>query len=143
MWRMTVAKLGANVLALAPMTRRGRNEDAIYFDHAGDCRDDRFHCGCPGRWRGAVSLGAGPGGRRIRRKVSGRTKQDVKDKLKDLHEELDVGARSSAAYTVQSCADDWLANGLDGPSVKTVNHPRAVLKPPLASIVDPPPTALT
>src|SRR5258708_40063357 len=97
---MEGAKLRANVIAVAPKKRRGHNEGAIYFDHAGDCRDDRFHRGCPGRWRAAVSLGAGPGGRRIRRKVSGRTKQDVKDKLKDLHEELDGGARSSAPYPV-------------------------------------------
>ncbi len=75
--------------------------------------------------------------------MSGRTKQDVKDKLKDLHEELDVGARSSAAYTVQSCADDWLANGLDGRSVKTVNDARDVLKPLLATIGDRPLRDLT
>src|SRR5258708_39624857 len=105
MWPMTGAKLGANVLALAPMTRRGHNEDAIYFDHAGDCRDDRFHRGCPGRWRGAVSLGAGRGGRRIRRKVTGPTNEDVKGKLKTLNEELDVGAHALSELTNQSRLD--------------------------------------
>ena len=126
------------MVASAPMTRRGFREDGIYFDHAGDCRDDRFHRSCPGRWRGAVSLGAGPNGRRIRRKVSGRTEQDVKDKLKLLHDELDVGVRSSAAYTVQRCADDWLANGLDGRSAKTVNDAKDALKPLLTIIGDRP-----
>ena len=45
-------------------------EDAIYFDHSGDCHDARYNKGCPGRWRGAVLLGYGPEGKRIRRKVS-------------------------------------------------------------------------
>jgi hypothetical protein len=67
------------------MSRRGFRDDAIYFDHSGDCRDARYHKGCPGRWRGAVSLGYGPDGKRIRRKVGGRTKQEVKDKLEALH----------------------------------------------------------
>lgn len=136
MWPMTGAKLGANVLTLAPMTRRGHNEDGVYFDHAnaGECRDERYHRNCAGRWRGAISLGVGSDGRRLRRKVSGRTKQEVKDKLKELHDELDVGVRSSAAYTVQRCADDWLANGLDGRSAKTVNDAKDALKPLLAII---------
>ena len=40
----------------------------------------RHHKGCPGRWRGAVSLGYGPDGKRIRRKVGGRTKQTAAGK---------------------------------------------------------------
>jgi integrase len=75
--------------------------------------------------------------------VSGRTKQDVKDKLKGLHDELDIGVRSSAAYTVQRCADDWLANGLDGRSAKTVNDAADALKPLLAVIGDRPLRELT
>jgi integrase len=70
------------------MGRRGFGDDAIYFDHSGDCRDARLHKGCPGRWRGAVSLGYGPERKRIRRKVSGQTKQDVKEKLGKLHSDL-------------------------------------------------------
>jgi hypothetical protein len=48
--------------------RRGHGEDAIYFDAAKN------------RYVGAVSLGFGPDGKRNRRKVSGRTKQEVRDK---------------------------------------------------------------
>ena len=59
--------------------RRGHGEDAIYFDAAKN------------RYVGAVSLGFGPDGKRSRRKVTGRTKQDVRDKLKELHAEIDRG----------------------------------------------------
>jgi hypothetical protein len=102
------------------MGRRGFGDDAIYFDHSGDCRDARLHKGCPGRWRGAVSLGYGPDGKRIRRKVSGQTKQDVKDKLGKLHSDLEAGVRTPAArYTVGQAVEDWLREGLDGRSEKT------------------------
>jgi hypothetical protein len=59
------------------LSRRGFGDDAIYFDHSGECRDARHHKGCPGRWRGAVSLGYGPDGKRIRRKVGGRKRSQV------------------------------------------------------------------
>ena len=73
--------------------RRGRRGgDAIYFDHRGQCRDPEHHRHCPGRWLGAVSRIEN--GKRVRRKVSGRTKSAVKDKLKALHEELDQGVKA-------------------------------------------------
>ena len=59
--------------------RRGHGEDAIYFDAAKN------------RYVGAISVGFGPGGKRVRRKVSGRTKAEVRDKLKAAHAELDRG----------------------------------------------------
>jgi integrase len=121
----------------AMTARRGHGEDSVYFDHEGaDCRDERYHRGCPGRWRGVISLGAGPGGRRIRRKVSGQTKQAVKQQLKQIHDELDDGVRSSPTYTVRQCADDWIANGLDGRSDKTVNDARDAVKPLVAILGD-------
>jgi hypothetical protein len=43
--------------------RRGHGEDAIYFDAAKN------------RYVGAISVSFGPDGKRIRRKVTGRTKQ--------------------------------------------------------------------
>jgi hypothetical protein len=45
--------------------RRGHGEDAIYLDSAKN------------RYVGAVSLGFGPDRKRIRWKVSGKTKQEV------------------------------------------------------------------
>jgi integrase len=117
------------------MARRGFREDAIYFDHSGDCRDVRYHRGCPGRWRGAVSLGYGPNGKRVRRKVSGRTKQEVRDKLTELHSDLEVGIRRpDSRYTVGQAVADWLREGLDGRSKKTVALNRDVLQPVVDSV---------
>jgi integrase len=87
--------------------RRGHGEDAVYFDATKN------------RYVGAVSLGFGPEGKRSRRKVFGRTKQEVRDKLKALHKELDRGLRTSATYTVRQAVDDWLAGGLPGRAERT------------------------
>ena len=117
-------------VTLQSMSRRGFREDAIYFDHSGDCRDARSHKGCAGRWRGAVSLGYGADGKRIRRKVGGRTKQEVKDKLEALHADLSVGiAAPDGRYTVGQAIEDWLRDGLDGRAEKTVTLNRGALKP--------------
>src|SRR5215472_5511085 len=117
------------------MARRGFREDTIYFDHSGDCRDARHHKGCPGRWRAEVSLGHGADGKRIRPKVSGRTKQEVKDKLGKLHRDLEVGIRRpDSRYTVAQAVADWLHEGFDGRAKKTVTLNRDLLQPVVASI---------
>ena len=67
---------------MAGASRRGYGEDGIYFDHRGDCRDSALYETCSGRWRGVVSLGFDADGKRLRRKVSGQTKAEVKDKLR-------------------------------------------------------------
>jgi integrase len=119
--------------------RRGWGEDSIHFEHrGGPCRDPERHNGCPGVWRGAVSLGYSPDGqRRIRRKVSGKTKTAVKDKLKALHADLDTGITPKAgylAYTVRQAAEDWLKDGLDGRTAKTIKKNENVLEPILTVI---------
>jgi integrase len=96
---------------------RGHNEGSIYKDEA------------KGRWYGAVSLGYGPDGKTWRRhKVSGRTRAEVAEKLKQLQAERDSGVQPERAYTVQRAADDWLAEGLDGRSAKTVRLNHDVLR---------------
>jgi integrase len=102
--------------------RRGHGEDAIYFDEAKN------------RYVGAISLGFGSDGKRIRRKVTGRTKQDVKDKLKAMHAELDRGLHTSATYTVRRAVDDWLEGGLPGRSERTRSIYREALIPLLERI---------
>ena len=87
--------------------RRGFGEDGIYLDAARN------------RYMGAVSLGYSPDGKRIRRKVSGKTKQEVRAKLQALHQELNSGVKSSSTYTVREAVDDWLREGLDGTSDRT------------------------
>ena len=96
--------------------RRGHGDDSIYFDRANHS------------WVGAVSLGH-KAGRRVRRKVTARTKTEVKDKLRKLRRELDSGVRSSASYTVSDALEDWLASGLNGRSDRTVELYRDTVKP--------------
>lgn len=101
--------------------RRGQGQDAVYFDHAGtERRDSRNHRSCTGLWRGEVSLGRDGAGKRRWRKVSGRSKTQVYDRLKELRAELDDGVKSSGSYTVQRAADDWLANGMADRAPKTI-----------------------
>ena len=48
-----------------------------------------------------ISLGFDAAGKRIRKKVSGQTRTEAKDKLKALHSELDAGPRTAQGYTVE------------------------------------------
>jgi hypothetical protein len=114
--------------------RRGNGEDAIYFEHIGDCRDPANHRHCPGRWRGAVSLGFDADGNRIRKRVNGRNKTEVRAKLAELHGDLDEGVITQADYTVQKAIQDWLHDGLPGRSAKTVSTYREV-PGPLSEII--------
>ena len=102
--------------------RRSHGEDAIYFDAAKN------------RFVGAISVGFGPGRKRLRRKVSGKTKAEVRDKLKAAHNELDRGLHTSATYSVQQAVNDWLEGGLPGRSERTRSIYREALKPLLEHI---------
>ena len=118
----------------AMSTRRGWGQDGIFFEHDAPCRDSDRHRHCEGRWRGVISLGFGADGKRIRRKVSGKTKAVVQDRLKALHGDLETGVRASPNYTVRRAAEDWLTGGLDGRSAKTIKKNENVLAPILATI---------
>ena len=83
---------------------------------------------------GAISLGYGPDGKRMRRKVSGKTRQEVRAKLQALHQELSVGVRSSSTYTVRDAVEDWLREGLDGTSERTRTRYEGLLGPLLDAI---------
>jgi hypothetical protein len=76
-----------------------------------------------------VSLGYAAGRKRIRKKVSGQTCTEVKDKLKALHSELDAGVRTAAGYTVEAAVADWLVEGLPGRAAKTVEVYKDALRP--------------
>lgn len=111
--------------------RRGQNEASIHFEHTAVCRDPDDHRQCEGRWRGVLSLGFGPGGRRQRKAVSGRTKTEVRQKIRAIRDELDAGVTSKAAYTVADAVAAWLAQGFAGRSEQTVTMNRYVLQPVL------------
>src|SRR5215467_6332697 len=109
--------------------KRGQGEASIHFEHQGACRDPADHRHCDDRWRGVVSLGFGPGGKRLRKAVSARTKTEVREKVRALREELDAGITPRAAYTVADAVTAWLAHGLNGRSEKTVAMNRYILQP--------------
>jgi integrase len=106
-------------VANAKARRRGQGEDSIYWDVTKN------------RYVGAVSLGFGPDGKRVRRKVTGRTKAEVRDRLRELHQEAGSGLRLKRAYSVNDAFDDWLAQGLDGVSERTVALYRDTITPML------------
>jgi hypothetical protein len=88
--------------------RCGRGEDSIYWDEAKN------------RSVGAVSLGYSASSTRVRMKVMGRTKTEVRDKLRELHAQVDSGVRPRRHHTVGDALDDWLGSGLDGLAPSTV-----------------------
>lgn len=89
--------------------RAGRGDDSIYWDKSKN------------RYIGAVSLGYTPSGKRNRPTVSGKTKAEVRQKLRDLRKELVSGAKTPANYTVAQAVTDWLAQGLKGREVASVD----------------------
>jgi len=115
--------------------RRSKGDDAIYFEHDGPCKDSTRHRRCPGRWRGEITTGRSPEGRRLRRRVSGASKAAVQDALKELRKEIDGGISAAPPnYTVRRCCEDWLTGGLPGRDPKTIEKNRYVLEPILAVI---------
>ncbi len=100
--------------------RRGHGEGSIYWDSSKH------------RYVGAVSLGFAPAGTRIRRKVTGRTKAEVRSKLRELHQEVDSGLRPRQSYTVNDALDDWLAHGLEDVSARTVTLYKGTIVPLLS-----------
>ncbi|MGJ6968392.1 tyrosine-type recombinase/integrase [Streptosporangium sp. G11] len=76
--------------------KRGHNEDSIYKD--GD------------RWRGAISIGYGPNGERLRKKVSGKTRPEVVEKVRKIREGIAKGLPvPDDKITVGAFLDRWLS----------------------------------
>jgi integrase len=100
-----------------PRATRGRRGDGSVY------RDEKNRV-----YVGAISH-YGPDGKRVRRKVTGRTKSEAQLKLRQLRQELDQGVRTSAAYTVSQAVDDWLARGLDDVAERTRTLYTGILAP--------------
>lgn len=92
-----------------PASKAGNGESSIYWDKSKN------------RFIGAVSLGYTPAGKRKRPKVSGKTKTEVRSKLRALRAELDAGVKTSASYSVEDAVNDWLAQGLKGRDQSSVD----------------------
>ncbi|MEU3716305.1 site-specific integrase [Streptomyces californicus] len=97
-----------------PSRKAANGEDSIYWDKSKN------------RFVGAVSLGFTPAGKRHRPKVSGKTKTEVRRKLRELKKELDAGLKSSATYTVAQAVNDWLDKGLKGREESSINTYRTL-----------------
>jgi hypothetical protein len=82
--------------------------DSIYWDES------------KSRYVGAVSVGFSASGARLRKKVSGRTKTEVREKLRELHQQVEGGLRPRRRYTVGDALEDWLDHGVDGLAPRTV-----------------------
>jgi hypothetical protein len=88
---------------------------------------------------GLTSRGFDADGKRIRPRVYGRTKTEVRDKLRKLKEQLDAeqnkGPEASPPLevTVRECAETWLAEGLYA-SAQTIRKNRDCLRPVLEAI---------
>lgn len=89
-------------------------EDSIYWDKSKN------------RYVGAVSLGFTATGRRKRAKVSGKTKTEVRSKLRDKKKELEAGVKASATYTIEKGVEDWLAQGIKGRDENSITMYRSL-----------------
>jgi integrase len=115
---------------------RSRGEGGVHFEHRDDCKDPARHRNCKGRWRGELIVGHRPGGREIKRRVSGRTKTEATENLKELQAAIVAGLKPAAAgYTLDDAAKDWLAS-LENSNVvaRTIRKNLDVINPLLASI---------
>lgn len=77
-------------------------------------------------YTGAISLGFDAAGRRQRVKRKGRTKTQVKDKLREVAEDLELGVSVAADYTVHDAVNDFLDQGMKGKSPETVSNYRSL-----------------
>ena len=75
---------------------------------------------------GAISLGFDAAGRRQRVKRKGRTKAQVKDKLREVVEDLAAGVTAAEGYTVADAISDFLDQGMKGKSPETVSNYRSL-----------------
>ncbi|MFI5066018.1 MAG: tyrosine recombinase XerC, partial [Streptosporangiales bacterium] len=77
-------------------------------------------------YTGAISLSFDAAGRRQRVKRKGRTKAQVKDKLREVVEDLAAGVSAAEGYTVADAINDFLDQGMKGKSPETVSNYRSL-----------------
>ncbi|MEV5516935.1 site-specific integrase [Streptomyces flaveolus] len=94
--------------------KAGHGADTIYWDPVKKS------------YVGAVSLGYAPNGKRRRPKVYGKTKTEVRNKIRDLKKEVQSGVKAPANYTVADAVGDWLERGLKGRDGQTVSKNRTL-----------------
>ena len=75
---------------------------------------------------GAISLGFDTKGKRQRVKRKGKTKTQVKEKLREVVDNLEAGVRAEARYTVTDAVNDFFDKGLKGKSKATIDNYRSL-----------------
>ena len=99
--------------------RRSQGDGSVFFDHQGStCTEERKaagkrqHTRCSGVWVGSISLGLDPVTRkRSRRKVSGATKTECKNKLDELRDtQRKTGTVTRGDLTVEHVVLSLLAH---------------------------------
>jgi site-specific recombinase XerD len=75
---------------------------------------------------GAISLGFDAKGKRQRVKRKGKTKAQVKDKLREVVDDLETGVRTAARCTVTDAVNGFLNKGLKGKSTTTIDNYRSL-----------------
>jgi integrase len=79
-----------------------------------------------GGYTGAISCGFDRKGNRLRIKRKGRTKAQVKDKLREVVDDLEAGVAAGLSYTVRDAVDDFTGKGLKGKSLATIANYRSM-----------------
>jgi integrase len=95
-----------------PKKRGRRGEGTIYWDDEKKC------------YRGEMSLGYTPSGKRKRVRAYGPTKAAARASLREMRDEAESGIKSTANYTVADAVREWLDRGLVGRSANTVTKNR-------------------
>ena len=79
-----------------------------------------------GGYTGAISLGHDAAGKRLRVKRKGRTKTQVKDKLRQAADDLEAGIKTDDKYSVKDAVNDFLDQGMKGKASGTVGNYRSL-----------------
>ena len=75
---------------------------------------------------GAISLGYDAAGKRKRVKRKGRTKAQVKQKLREVVDDLEEGIATADDYTVKDAVNDFLDQGMKGKAKTTIDNYRSM-----------------
>jgi hypothetical protein len=76
--------------------------------------------------KGAISCGFDQNGKRVRIKRKGRTKAQVKDKLREVVDDLEASVIPGLSYTMRDAVEDFLGKGLRGKSPATIANYRSM-----------------
>ncbi|MGW2200395.1 tyrosine-type recombinase/integrase, partial [Streptosporangium sp. NPDC001682] len=92
----------------------GKYEASLYLE------GDGFTC--------AISLGFDATGKRQCVKRKGKTKAQVRDKLREAVEDLEAGIKTEVRYSVEDAVNDFLEKGLKGKAKSTIDNYRSLAR---------------